>query len=244
MSFYSGIAPYYDLIFPFDEVQIGFLRSAMAAVGRRGFLDIGCATGTILSEFAGRFDKVIGIDLDPALLRLAAEKMIPGEEKKVELLECDMRELSTMFQEEVFSCVTCLGNTIPHLGGPGDVRAFLRNVRNVLESGGVFVFQTLNYDRILDNHVRGLPVIEQNDITFERYYSEPDERGMITFDIVLGDPSRETEYRDSQKLYPVRKADIEQSLREVGFANVRYYGDYSGARYDADAALLIGICKG
>jgi SAM-dependent methyltransferase len=243
MSFYSGIAPYYDLIFPYDEVQIGFLGSAMGSVDRRGFLDIGCATGTVLSEFADRFDKVTGIDLDPSLLRLAAEKMIPGEEKKVELLECDMRELSTMFQDEVFSFVTCLGNTIPHLNGPGEVRSFLRNVRNLLEAGGVFVFQTMNYDRILDNHVRGLPVIEANDITFERYYTEPDERGMITFDIVLDDPSREAEYRDSQRLYPIRKEDFEKSLREVGFVNVRYYGDYSGAAYDAESALLIGVCR-
>jgi SAM-dependent methyltransferase len=243
MSFYSGIAPYYDLIFPFDEVQAGFLRSAMAHVDRRGFLDIGCATGTILSEFAGKFDKVTGIDLDPALLRLAAEKMMPGEEKKVELLETDMRELSTVFPEEVFSFITCLGNTIPHLGGPGELRSFLKNVHNLLETGGVFVFQTINYDRILDKHVRGLPTIEQNDISFERYYSLPDNRGMITFDIVLDDPSRETEYRDSQKLYPVRKADMEKCLLEVGFTRTQYYGDYSGIKYDEDSALLIGVCS-
>lgn len=243
MSFYSGIAPYYDLIFPYDDVQIGFLRSVLEHVDHRSYLDIGCATGTILSEFTDRFHKLTGIDLEPALLERAAEKMYPGEEKKVELLEADIRDLSRFFQTEVFSFITCLGNTIPHLTGPGEISEFFRNVWNLLEPKGVFVFQTVNYDRILDNDIRGLPVIEQNDVTFERYYSAMDPRGLIDFDVVFNDPSHSVELKESVRLLPVRKNKMEEMITAAGFPSCKFYGDYSGTAFAPDSFLLIGVCS-
>ena len=68
----------------------------------------------------------------------------------MELLKESIRDLDTVFRDDEFSCITCLGNTLPHLVGPGAIQETLASVARHLERDGVFVFQTINYDRILD----------------------------------------------------------------------------------------------
>jgi SAM-dependent methyltransferase len=180
------------------------LRSSAVDVSRRAYLDVGCSTGTLLSAFSDRFDKLVGIDLDPELLKLAAKKMLPGERKKVELLEEDARALPHCSRGGI-SLVTCLGNTLPHLTGPGEVGKFLSSVRDLLERDGVFVFQTINYDRVLDGGLRGLPTIERGEVSFERYYSALRDDGLIDFDTIFTDPENEIEEKYSFPLVPIRR---------------------------------------
>ena len=256
MEFYTSIAPFYDLIFPFDETQIAFLnavlepavykidgvRSGEKSVPHRSFLDIGCGSGTILSEYSDRFDKLVGIDLDPELLKLAARKLFPGEENKVELLEEDIMEMENVFRTDCFSFITCLGNTLPHLTGPGNIPNFLKMVYERLESEGVFVFQTINYDRILDDGLRGLQTIENGEVSFERYYSAPKNNGLIDFDTILTDAGNEFEVTNTVELFPVRKAQIEKYLQAAGFKNCHFYGSYRGEPYREESMLCIGVC--
>jgi len=243
MSFYTSIASYYDLIFPYDEEEIHFLENVIRNIrDRRGYLDIGCATGTFLAEFADRFDSLVGLDLDRELLRLAGEKLFPAECKKTELLEEDMMNLGRILPDKVFSLATCLGNTIPHLVLPGQIELFLRQVFDRLEAGGVFVFQTINYDRILQKGIRGLPTIERGEVTFERYYSAQKQNGLIDFDTILVDPERSVELRNSIELNPVRKKALEEALETAGFGLNHFFGDYAGGTFDSDSYLLIGVC--
>lgn len=257
MEFYSAIAPYYDLLFPFDEGVAAFLssavdpsraavpglRSSAEEVSRRAFLDVGCATGTLLSAFSDRFDKLVGIDLDPELLKLAAKKMLPGEGKKVELLEEDARALPQLFPEEEFGLVTCLGNTLPHLTGPGEVGRFLSSVRGILERDGIFVFQTINYDRVLDGGLRGLPTIERGEVSFERYYSALRDDGLIDFDTIFSDPENEIEEKHSFPLVPIRRKHIEECVAQAGFSWHRLFGGFDGSPLAGDSFLIVGVCE-
>lgn len=247
MGFYQSIAPYYDVIFPFDEDQTAFLSAVLddpaLPVGRTGFLDMGCGTGTLLASFTGRFEKLIGVDIDAELLSYASAKFPAGVRSRVELLKESIRDLDVLFRDEEFSCITCLGNTLPHLVSPGAIPETLKSTARHLESDGVFVFQTINYDRILDLDLRGLPTIERDDITFERYYSAPDERGLISFSTILSDPGKNLEVKSSIPLLPVRKAQMEDYLSSAGFSRISFFGDYAGAVYGAESYLLIGVCR-
>ena len=257
MSFYTSIAPYYDLLFPFDLTQMKFLeavvdpqlngisgiRDGFQPVSRRSFLDVGCGSGTILSEFTDRFNKLVGIDLDSELLKLAAKKMFPGEEKKVELFDEDMMEMETLLRQDTFSLITCLGNTIPHLTGSDQIPRFFKMIYDRLETQGVFVFQTINYDRILDADLRGLPTIQTGEVTFERYYSSPKKNGLIDFVTILSNAENEKELTNSVELYPVRKVQIEKHLQTANFTYCSFYGSYDGEPYSQDSMLLIGVCS-
>lgn len=257
MDFYSGLAPYYDLIFPYDPVQESFLthvlnpssewaggiRDGKSPVQPNSFLDIGCATGTVLSMFTERFKRLVGIDLNERLLQLAAEKMYPGESGKVELLNGDMTALESLFPEDEFSFITCLGNTLVHLTDPGSVTGFLTQVGNILETEGVFVFQILNYDRILAREIRGLPVILHDDVSFERYYSLPGPDGLISFDTILEDGEKELELQSSTLLNPLKKDKLLEMLHGSGFSHVSFYGDFTGSPWSPESFLTIGVCE-
>lgn len=247
MSFYSRLAEHYDLLFPFDELQFSFLEKVLdrdGSVAPHRYLDIGCGTGTMLSAFSDRFAQVYGLDLDPSLLALAAQKMLPGEGKKVDLLEGDMRNLRGFFPEEEFSFITCLGNTLVHITSSAAIIDFLLSVRSIMEGQGVFVFQIINYDRILDQGIRGLSPIVTEGISFERYYSLPKENGLIDFDTVLNDTEEEgDEVTATVELYPVRKEEMERSLLSAGFTKCTFYGDFNGSSWKPDSLLLIGVCS-
>jgi len=245
MNFYTSIAPYYDRIFPYDETTIRFIRSmtdsAEKPVSRRSFLDVGCATGTVLSALAGRFDRLSGLDLDAALVALAAEKLV-AEGKQADLRVADMLTIEMEFPHEKFSLVTCLGNTLPHLIGKGQMERFFASVYRCLEDGGIFIFQTINYDRILDGHIRGLPVIERPGLIFSRIYPEQRPDGLLDFETILRDTGKNVEIKNSVALNPVRKDRMEELLQEAGFGNIVFYGSFAGDEYRSDSFLEIGVC--
>jgi Methylase involved in ubiquinone/menaquinone biosynthesis len=243
MSSYSGIAPYYDRIFPWDEGEISFLRSVFHSTARRTWLDIGCATGTLLAEFSREFGILSGLDLDVDLLELADEKLSANEIENVELYEADMREIRNLFPGFRFSAVSCLGNTLPHLSDANEIAEFFQAVHTILEPNGKFVFQIINYDRILDGAIRSLPTIEGDCFTFERRYSVLREDGRIDFEIALDDPDRGVEIRETLPLLPVRKSEIERLLVSSGFSECAFYGDYAGNGWKPDAMLLLGVCS-
>ncbi len=256
MAFYASIAPWYDLLFPFDEELGAFINQALdpgpagtvgvragkEAVSRHSFLDVGCGTGTVLSYLTDRFERVVGLDTDTSLLSLAAKKVLPGEGKKVDIIEGDMNLLRSYFPQEAFCFVSCLGNTLAHASGPDSLVGVLGSIRELLETGGVFVFQTINYDRILDNLERGLPTIERGEVSLTRLYSLPKQNGLIDFDTILTDAETETEIRNSVELYPARKNQLQEYLSAVGFKDVRFYGDFKGADWTPYSFLCIGVC--
>ncbi len=256
MQFYSSIAPFYDLIFPYDEQQIAFLkfaadpqagtyitvRSGKRPVSRHRMLDIGCGTGTVLSAFSDRFKNLVGVDADSELLKLAAEKVYPGEEKKFELLLEDMSSLESLFPEEEFSMICCLGNTLVHATNPGKLQHMLKTVRSMLETDGVFIIQIINYDRVLDSGMRGLPTIESGETTFERYYSALKDDGLIDFTATLSVPDKEVEITNTVPIIPLRKKSLQGMLADAGFVSVDFYGDYSGEPWVPESYLTIAVC--
>jgi SAM-dependent methyltransferase len=243
MSSYSGIAPYYDRIFPYDETEKAFLRSAFQSTGRRSWLDVGCATGTLLADFSREFELLFGVDLDAELLEIADEKLSANETENVELYEADMREIVRLFPGYSFSVVSCLGNTLPHLSGCDEMATFFSDVRMLLETNGKFVFQIINYDRVLDHAVRELPVIEGSGFSFVRRYSAPAEDGRIDFQLELVDAEENIEIRETLRLYPVRKDKLAGLLATAGFSSCEFFGDYAGTVWNPESMLLLGVCS-
>lgn len=257
MDFYTSMAPYYDVLFPKDTETIEFLAAYMGQGGKPGarLLDVGCGTGTVLESLQGRYATAVGLDLDPALLALAAEKLsckrsgdslsAPARYRSdsIELALADMRDLSSLFTEKEFSAILCLGNTLPHLTDIAAIRAFFSSVGRILADEGVFIFQVINYDRILDGKVGGLPAISRGSVSFSRAYSEPDAAGRIVFSTELSDSSNGKSIQNSVSLFPIRSKSAREALADAGFRNIEFFGDFSGNAWSPDSFLTIGVCS-
>jgi len=99
----------------------------------RSLLDVACGTGKHLEILGARFDHVEGLDVDPAMLAVARERL-PG----VTLHEADMVGFDLGRR---FDAVTCLFSSIGYVQTLDALHAAVATQAAHLEPGGVLVVE-------------------------------------------------------------------------------------------------------
>lgn len=239
MPFYSKIADYYDSIFPFNRNQIDFVKSCIKEpCENRSVLDIGCGTGDLAIAFADMGLQVIGIDTDEKMLCKAREKI--NKDNPVSFIGMDMKRVTEHFNIPLFDIVLCFGNTLVHLTSLPEIDNFCKQVKKILKDDGAFLFQILNYDHILDHNIKSLPLIENNTITFERYYEYDGINNLIEFRTVLTVKESNRVIENIILLYPLRKHELDMALKKAGFTYISYYADFDKSDLKDDSLPLVG----
>ena len=103
--------------------------------GGHSLLDIGSGTGEFIKLEKGKFDRILGIDVEDEAVRRLAKRF--ENERTIQILRGNIADLSKLFGKNAFEYVTCL-DVLEHLG-PKDVRTALREVHEVLKPKGVFI---------------------------------------------------------------------------------------------------------
>ena len=74
---FSGTAEYYRRFrVPYPEVLLSQLRSKAGLTGHGRLLDLGCGTGEIAVPLAPYFDEIVGVDVEPEMLREAGRRAV------------------------------------------------------------------------------------------------------------------------------------------------------------------------
>lgn len=94
-------------------------------------LDVACGTGAHLEHLRPRFDEVVGVDLEPAMLAVARRRL-----SGVRLEVGDMRAFDL---GAAFDAVTCLFSAIGAMRDVGELQAAVATMRRHLRPGGVLV---------------------------------------------------------------------------------------------------------
>ncbi len=237
MDFFESIADYYDLIFPFRPVQASFIRRRMKEFPgpdeKKRILDAGCGTGALAAEIGREGFPVTGIDFDEEMVARARER------GGADFRRLDMRRVDTEFEGEVFHGIFCFGNTLVHLTDPGDIADFIRKAVSLLVSGGRTGIQIINYDRILDRDVRGLPTIETDYIRFQRDYHRDETTGLIDFHTVLMVKASGLTMENTVPLYPLRREELLRYMDRAGLHDIEEYGGFDETPFTPDSIPLI-----
>ncbi len=239
MDLYNCLADYYDEIFPFLDNKKAFFKPWMLADKMKKVLDIGCATGEF-AFYAESFAKsVIAIDLDEELLKRAKQKKAKSE-SQVEYYQMNMLDIGQRFQKQ-FHLLTCLGNTLVHLQSLQEIKNFMADCQKILLEKGVFIFQIVNYDRIIKQNIKSLPEIDKSQYQFKRYYDYDRDAKLIRFrtELILKESSQS--FSNEHFLYPLKWKEINNILSDLGF-RAEFFGDFSGSDYTADSPALIAVC--
>lgn len=239
MSFYANISKYYEHIFPVKEPQKNFFNKHLQDLPEEKVLDIACGTGGHTLEFGKWGFNAVGIDLDETVIK-KAKKNAEEEGLEVDFQTADM--LNLPFTSAEFGGVVCIGNSLVHLLSETDIFKALKEMYRVLKPGGKLILQIVNYDRILDNNLRGLPTIENTEVNlrFERNYKFRFD-GLIDFNTVLKVP--EGQFTNTVELYPLRKTKLEELCKEVGFKILNIYGNFLGVEYTLDSFATIVVAE-
>jgi SAM-dependent methyltransferase len=227
VSFYSDFADHYEAVFPFREPVHRFLASHLTGDGQR-ILDIGCGTGHYCGQFAEAGHDVLGIDLDPEMVAVAADRYGRARFRCLDMLALDDLD-------PAFDLIYCVGNVAAHLPA-GRLPEFLTSLRRILAPDGVWIFQVVNWDSVLDRADAGGRFrfdprrIGDGDLVFEREY-----RGVggesLRFSTRLRSGDREL-FAGEVSLYPVKAGSYRRHHREAGLELVGHYGDFARSTFD------------
>ncbi len=224
MSFYSQFAEFYERIFPFREPTYAFLRSHLPAGGR--VLDVGCGTGHYCGRLAEDGYQVVGIDLDPAMIRQAQLSYEAPEFRTL-----DMLELQHLDGE--FDAAFCVGNVAAH--APADaLDDFLATVRTCLRPGGVWLVQTVNFDPLRELESFSFPVIALADgqFAFHREYRDITAERLRFLTRLQRDTT--TVFSGEVALHPVRSADYIRRHEGAGFGLIGHWADFQGTPFSSE----------
>lgn len=224
MAFYSDFAGHYEKIFPFRQEVFSFLDRWLPERGR--ILDVGCGTGEACAALDRTGRRCLGIDLDPGMIDHAERLHPDGQFRLMSMEEIGLLSRST------FAGAICLGNVLPHL--PGDRLAdFLLDVKRLLAPGGIWIFQTVNFDPILASGQREYAFpdlrIPQDDLVFQRGYRDigPD---CLTFRTRLSAKGREV-FQGEVELAPRQSLEYLLGHQAAGFRLLGHFADYRGKAF-------------
>lgn len=238
MNFYESIVDFYEMIFPESPQKAEFVKSRFTEPEKLSLLDAGCATGKTAAALAESFKRVIGIDSDRQMID-KARKLVGKQKSNLQFLSEDMLNISRKFDTDSFEGISCFGNTLVHLLSRETIFDFIQQCRKLLKPEGKLLIQIINYDRILDNNIPGLPTIENEHIRFVRRYNYSPENGLINFDTDLLVKSEGRTLRNSVPLYPLRKSELEKALRDAGFEQLKFCGNFKAQTYTPESLPLI-----
>ncbi len=235
---YLDIAKSYDEIFIFNPQKIEFLNHYLPKCGL--VYDLGCGTGKMTDALNLPNRPVVGIDLDPAMIS-EAKRLRP----KTTFIETSLTSFD--FSVTPFVGVHCIGNTLSYLKEQ-ELVAFLTELYNNLPEGGIWIFQTLNWDFVLtqkerydfpDLEVKNQEVPQQ----FRRWYDHINEEQLQFHRQTLENGVIQSDEMDI--LYPQTKEAYQTIHQKVGFTLVGAFSDFRKTTLDSsrDSASIMVFKK-
>ncbi|WP_321996104.1 methyltransferase domain-containing protein [Draconibacterium orientale] len=238
--FYTSISTYYSEIFPFNPMQLKFVKNKLGELPAKYILDIGCATGELAAQLAEGGAEVIGIDLNNDLLQQAIDNK---KHEKLTFQQGNMLELTQDFEAQQFDAVLCFGNTLVHLNSETLVLQMLEGAKAVLKPGGQLLIQLLNYDYICSEPVEALPVIDTHNIKFIRHYNFAEDSDLIGFQTDLEIKAINRIVSNETSLLALKSEALRALLEKAGFQNIQFYANFKQEAFGGKHLPLVVSCK-
>ncbi len=237
MAFYEKLSTYYDELFPLRESRLSFVLSNLL---KPDVLDIGCATGDLAIALSKNDYTLTGIDLDEDMIKIAKRKI---NNNKIIFKVENMLNIKSIFKNESFNSILCLGNTLVHLKDLVEFIVFFKSIRTLLKNNGIFIIQIVNYDRILKKEIRTLPDLKRDGLLFERKYVKKKEKDNLEFIGILTIDKNEKKLVSTEILYPLTSQELKECLIEAGFINIKVFGDEKHSKFTEESPAIIAVIK-
>jgi len=210
-----------------------FFVELLRKLGKHEILDVAAGTGfhSVRLMKAG-FD-VTSVDGSATMLSKAFEN---GKKQGLILrtVHADWRWLNRDLHGK-YDAIICLGNSFTHLFSESDRRRALAEFYAALRWDGVLILDQRNYDSILDHEFRSKHTY---------YYcghnvsAEPEhvDEGLARFKYVFPDGSK-----FHLNMFPLRQKYVRRLMKEIGFQEVKTYGDFQETYHEEDPDFLIHV---
>ncbi|MBN1633574.1 MAG: class I SAM-dependent methyltransferase [Ignavibacteria bacterium] len=230
---YSEISEIYDLLFPLNLNKIKFIDNLIKFKGK--IIDAGCASGELSIELSKKGYDLTGIDLDNDMIEIAKSR---AGNNKIRFISGSISEIITLVAENNFDSILCWGNTLPHLKNENEIKKFISGSYSLLNSGGVISIQLMNYEKIINEKIKNLPVKKTDDFIFKREYEILDSGYLKFITEVFIKRSGKT-LKNYAMHYPVLQSALKKFLIETGFTEIITYSDFNFSEFTGNEISYI-----
>jgi SAM-dependent methyltransferase len=230
---YLDIAKYYDQIFLFSQAKINFLNRYLPQTGQ--VLDFGCGTGKMTDILNSPQRPVLGIDIDATMIS-EAKRLRP----ETNFLQINMNEVE--FERVNPTAAFCIGNTLSYLPNELLIK-FLTKLYKALPENGIWIFQTLNWDFVLNQKERyqfhDLEIQDQKELSiFQRWYDHITPHQLKFHRQVTQNGKLISDETDT--LFPQTSKQYDNIHHDIGFKQIGSFANFKGDLLDTskDSALI------
>ncbi|HCC37604.1 MAG TPA: methyltransferase type 11 [Treponema sp.] len=197
-------------------------------------LDLCCGFGRVSAELSRRGFTVTGVDITESYLNAAREEAA-YEKLDIEYVNCDARNFS---RNDFFDIAVNLYISLGYSEDSNDDLQILRNVKDSLKSGGVFIIETLGKEIAVRDFVEA-EWFERAGFTVLTEYEALDSWTRLKNRWILIKDGKRVEKIFTQRLYAA--SELRDLMFAAGFAEVEIFGDWDESPYDQNAAKLIAV---
>jgi ubiquinone/menaquinone biosynthesis C-methylase UbiE len=242
---YAEWARVYDCYYPDRSSEVRFWEALAAPYGPC-LLDLMCGTAEVSLELARRGYRVLGVDLSPAMLVVAAERLAAAADYPARNLSLAQGEAGALpVPDDTLDFALVGGNgSFNHLDEP-QARAALGDLRRVLRPGGGLGMELVNPHLLKEVYpvrtfgpLRPPPGVWVEKESHNHYDQEAGLfhiRQVAQYEI----DGQRGEYEVDFVLRVWKPDQIRAMLEEAGFGNVRTYGDYNLQPFDPVSSDLL-----
>ena len=217
------------------EAEGEFFIEKLRDLGVKKVLDVATGTGFHSVQLLRAGFEVTSVDGSPVMLAKAFE----NARKRgyiLRTIQADWRWLNRDVHD-LYDAVICLGNSFTHLHEDNDRRKSLAEYYATLRHDGVLVLDQRNYDALLDQDITP---------THNYYYCGEDVKAAPEH---IDDSLARFKYSFSDgsefhlNMFPLRKAYVQQLMREVGFQHIETYGDFKETYKESTPDFFIHVAE-
>lgn len=235
MSVYNHIIEHYDTLFPLAQEKVDFVLQEDRPA--QSILDIGCATGLLCDALKDKGHRLVGVDSDKAII----EKAMARHSHLLDFKCLDLSQIGKYFITHSFNQILCFDNTLARLPNEMAIRNLFKQIFDLTKKGGSFKGQLVNYNKVVQDGILDLPIVETETMIFKRHQCL-EQQCMECYTQVSAKDGSET-LTHCIPLFPIKKEQIEDLLLEAGFSLVTFYDDYKLTPYTGFEIYLVFEAK-
>ncbi|MFQ7155344.1 MAG: class I SAM-dependent DNA methyltransferase [Merdimonas faecis] len=232
MEAYTSFAEVYDQFMdnvPYRE-WADFLQEILQKEGISDglVLDLGCGTGSMTEELAGRGYDMIGVDNSEDMLEIAMEKRQESGHDILYLMQ-DMQEFELY---GTVRAVVSVCDSVNYVTEKEELEQVFRLVNNYLDPGGIFVFDfntEYKYREVLGDRTIA-ENREDSSFIWDNYYYEEEHMNEYELTLFIQETDQKELYHKYQETHFQRAYTLEEIgelLERSGLRFVAAYEDYT-----------------